>query len=62
MHTQERSKMPTEFGWENLTEKDHFRNSGYRWKDNKMDLKRNRTGGCGCIWLRIGTSGKLLHT
>ena len=47
MHTEDRSKMPTEFGWENLTERHHFRNSGYRRKDTKMDLKRNRVVGCG---------------
>jgi len=48
MHTEDRSKMPTEFGWENLTERHHFRNSGYRRKDTKMDLKRNRT-----VWMHL---------
>jgi hypothetical protein len=33
----------------------------YRWEDNiKIDLKRDWTGWCGLIWLRIGTSGGLL--
>jgi len=40
-------QMPTEFGWENLTGH-HFRNSGYRWKDTKMDLKRNRR-----VWMHL---------
>jgi hypothetical protein len=30
-----------------------------RWEDNKMDLKEGKVWS-GCIWLRIGTSGKLL--
>jgi hypothetical protein len=32
-----------------------------RWVDNiKMDLKRDRMGWIGLMWLRIGTSGGLL--
>jgi hypothetical protein len=32
-----------------------------RWEDNiTSDLGENRVGRCGCIWLRIGTSGGLL--
>jgi hypothetical protein len=57
----ERLEMRTVFWSENLKGRDHFEDLGIDGKILELSLgKYGRKVWTGCIWIRIGTSGRLL--